>query len=71
MTMLVRHSVVLMVAALILVLGTTETAQATTLPPDPTLRFYDMEKSAPYAGAIEALAEAGIVQGDADCGFGL
>jgi len=69
--MFVRRSVGLMVAVLILVLGISGAAAATTLPPDPTQRFVDVGTGAPYADAVEALAEAGIVEGYGDGRFGL
>lgn len=69
--MFVRRSVGLMVAVLILVLGISGAAGATTLPPDPSQRFVDVGAGAPYGDAVEALAEAGIVQGYGDGRFGL
>ena len=69
--MFVRRSVGLMVAVLILVLGISGAAAATTLPPDPSQRFVDVGAGAPYGDAVEALAEAGIVEGYGDGRFGL
>ena len=69
--MFVRRSVGLMVAVLILVLGISGAAAATTLPPGPYKWFVDVRAGAPYGDAVDALAEAGIVNGYGDGRFGL
>lgn len=69
--MFVRRVFGLLVAAFILVLGISGAAGATTLPPGPYKWFVDVRAGAPYGDAVDALADAGIIEGYGDGRFGL